>query len=299
MTPDPLVGVLPVDKPRGPTSHDLVARARRALGERRIGHTGTLDPFATGLMLLCVGTATRLAEFLTGMDKTYEATALLGVATDSGDSDGTALSTSDAWRELTEQAVLDALKGFQGVLSQLPPALSAKKVDGIPAHRRVRRGEEVTLEPKEVTIHALEVLAFHPPELTFRVRCSSGTYIRALARDLGDALGVGAHLTALRRTHVGGFDVAEALTPSELEDRAAVSRALLTPARSVAHFPRLDVTTDDARALGHGKRVEAEGMAESDTVAAVRGGDLVAVGAVTGGWFRPRKVFPMVDTVRG
>ena len=299
MTPDPLVGVLPVDKPRGPTSHDVVARARRALGERRIGHTGTLDPFATGLMLLCVGTATRLAEFLTGMDKEYVATAVLGIATDSGDADGAVVATSEEWRALAEERVAEALTGFQGVLSQIPPSLSAKKVDGIPAHRRVRQGEEVTLEPKEVTVHAMEVLAYHPPELTFRVQCSSGTYIRALARDLGEALGVGAHLTALRRTHVGGFDVADALILPELEDRSAVSRALLSPARAMSHVPRLDVTPDAAVALGHGKRVEAEGMGEEDTVAAVRGGELVAVGAVRQGWFRPRKVFPVIEAQRG
>lgn len=292
MIPPHLEGVLPVDKPAGPTSHDVVAAARRALGEKRIGHTGTLDPFASGLMLLCVGSATRLAEFLTGMDKTYEATAVLGVSTDSGDRDGTVLSTSEAWRQVSAASLEAAASALRGTLLQLPPALSAKKVRGVPAHRRVRRGEEVVLEPKEVTVHALEILEFEGPEVRLRVRCSSGTYIRSLARDLGDALGVGAHLTSLRRTSVGRFTVEGALELDALTDRSQVASALLSPLEAVRGLALLEVDGSGVRDLGHGKAVDAPDVGDGDPVLACSAGRLIAVGAVRSGRFRPRKVFP-------
>lgn len=291
MTAGALLGVLPVDKPEGPTSHDVVAAARRALGERRIGHTGTLDPFASGLMLLCVGAATRLAEFLTGMDKGYEAVVRLGVATDSGDRDGEVTRATEAWRDVTGEDVERALSGLRGTIVQRPPSLSAKKVEGVAAHRRVRRGEAVELPPQQVTVHELRVEAFAPPELRVAVRCSSGTYVRALARDLGDALGVGAHLTALRRTSVGAFDLTGALAPEDLSDRGRVAAALLSPLEAVAHLPRLDVPPPAVDDLGHGRSVEADALPDGETVVAAAAGRLVAVGAVRQGRFRPRKVF--------
>jgi len=280
-----------MDKPEGPTSHDVVAAARRALGQRRIGHTGTLDPFASGLMLLCVGSATRLAEFLTGMDKAYEATVLLGAATDSGDRDGEISSASDAWREVTADDVERALAGLRGAILQRPPALSAKKVEGVAAHRRVRRGEEVELAPQEVTVHELRAVAFAPPELRLFVRCSSGTYVRALARDLGEALGVGGHLTALRRTSVGPFGVAGALAPEDLSDPDRVAAAWLSPLDALRHLPRVDVAAAAVDDLEHGRSVEAPETPDGETVVAAAGERLVAVGAVRQGRFRPRKVF--------
>lgn len=291
MSQGDLQGILPVDKPEGPTSHDVVASARRALGLRRIGHTGTLDPFASGLMLLCLGGATRLAEFLTGMDKSYQAVVRLGMATDSGDRDGEVLSMSDAWSALGPGDVEAALAGLRGTILQVPPALSAKKVAGVAAHRRVRRGETVSLPPQEVTVHELSVLAFDPPDLRLAVRCSSGTYVRSLARELGTALGVGAHLTGLRRTAVGGFGVEGALAPDALASRDRVTAALLAPLEAVAHLPRLDVTPEAALDLGHGRPVEAGALADAETAVAAAEGRLVAVGAVREGWFRPRKVF--------
>jgi tRNA pseudouridine55 synthase len=286
-----LEGVLPVDKPEGPTSHDVVSAARRALAERRIGHTGTLDPFASGLMLLCVGPATRLSEFLTGMDKTYDATLHLGVTTDSGDRDGEVLERADGWRDVTAAQVEAALGPLRGTVLQVPPALSAKKVGGVAAHRRVRRGEDVTLDAVEVTVYEATVLALRPPEVRLRVRCSSGTYIRALARDLGHALGVGAHLTALRRTSVHGFTVDDAIALTDLVDADRVSGAMLTPLQALAHLPRLEVDADGAAALGHGRRIDAGGAADAPTVVAAGGGRVLAVGAVAEGSFRPRKVF--------
>ncbi|MBW3535341.1 MAG: tRNA pseudouridine(55) synthase TruB, partial [Gemmatimonadetes bacterium] len=218
-------GVLPVDKPAGPTSHDVVGMARRALETRRVGHTGTLDPFATGLLLLCVGPATRLSEYLTGLDKTYEATALLGTRTETEDAEGAVVSRDDRWKALEPSEVRDAVAAMVGPMAQVPPAFSAKKVAGEAAHRRARRGESFTLEAVVVEVYAAELLEVALPEIRFRVRCSSGTYVRALARDLGESLGTGAHLTALRRTRVGAFPVDGALPPPALEDPAAVSAA--------------------------------------------------------------------------
>lgn len=290
MTRGPAEGVLPVDKPPGPTSHDVVRAARRATGVRRIGHTGTLDPFASGLLLLCVGQATRLAEYLTGLEKRYEATARLGAATDSGDADGRVVATSAAWSALTPEAVEAALAGLCGEILQVPPALSAKKVGGTPAHRRVRRGEEVALEPQAVTVHELDLVELALPDLRLRVRCSSGTYVRALARDLGAALGVGAHLTALRRTAVGSFTLRGAVTAEALADGEAVARALLPPLAAVAHLPRVDVDGEGAQHLAQGRRVAAPGTPDAPEAAATLHEALLAVGAVRDGWFHPRKV---------
>jgi tRNA pseudouridine55 synthase len=285
-----LHGVLPVDKPSGVTSHDVVAAARRALGERRIGHTGTLDPFASGLLLLCVGEATRLAEYLTAEEKRYDATVRLGAATDSGDLDGDVLSTCEKWRDVTPEILEAALSELRGAREQLPPSLSAKKVAGIPAHRRVRRGEQVVLSARPVVVHELEATTFELPEVRLKIRCSSGTYVRALARDLGERLGVGAHLTALRRTAIGRFAVDRAIGLERLGDAQSVAEALLSPLRALGHLPRLEVGAEASEDLGHGRSVAVPG--ESDTSVAVTacGNRLVAVGAVEEGRFRPRKV---------
>jgi tRNA pseudouridine55 synthase len=284
-------GVLPVDKPEGPTSHDVVAVARRALGERRVGHTGTLDPFASGLLLLCVGRATRLAQFLTDLDKTYEATARLGVTTDTEDREGTELSTSERWNEITLQALEAALGDLRGSILQTPPQFSAKKVGGEVAHRLARRGENVTLEPRSVTVHELDVVGFDPPDVRFRVRCSRGTYVRSLARDLGEALGVGAHLTRLRRTHVGPFSVGSAVTLEGLQDPDRFSRAWIDPLYAVGHLPRLEVGAAEVTELQHGRSVSADGSWDRGPVIAAHGEVLVAVGEVRDERFRPRKVF--------
>lgn len=282
-------GVLRVDKPVGPTSHDVVAVARRALGVRRIGHTGTLDPFASGLLLLCVGGATRVAEFLTGMDKTYEATALLGVATDTEDRDGEVISRSDAWREVTRTRLEAALADLTGEILQVPSRFSAKKVGGVAAHRLARQGRDVELPPNAITVYSLEVVAFDAPEVRLRVRCSTGTYVRSLARDLGVALGVGAHLTALRRTAVGRFSVEGALDLDDLTLPDRVAAASLTPREALADLPRVELDADGARAVGHGRPI-ATPLPEGGPVTACLGEVMVAIGEVEGGHFRPRKV---------
>ncbi len=284
-------GVLPVDKPVGPTSHDVVQVARRSLGERRIGHTGTLDPFASGLMLLCVGRATRIAEFLTGLDKSYEAVARLGCSTDTLDRDGRVVAESDGWKELGEERLRDALAPFVGTILQVPPQFSARKVEGEAMHRRARRGERVDLPPREVTIYELELLEVRLPDIRIRVRCSSGTYVRALARDLGDALGVGAHLTDLRRTSVGAFDVGHALGVDDLKDDASVASAWLSPLQALAHLPLVRVDEEAMRALGMGRKITVDAPGPSPSVVAAFEDTLVAVGEVADATFHPRKVF--------
>ena len=287
-----LNGVLPLDKPEGPTSHDMVAVARRALRLRRIGHTGTLDPFASGLLLLCLGPATRLAEYLTALPKTYLARMRLGAATDTDDHTGEAISTSEGWRSLSEAEVREALRRQTGRLRQLPPRYSAKKVGGERMYAAARRGEELERTPVEVTVHRLEVVRFDPPEVEFEVECSSGTYIRAIARDAGEALGVGGHLSGLRRTRVGAHAVSGALPPETLEDSDAVRAALLTPGEAVSHLPRMVVDGEAVRRVGHGGKLSApDGLPEGVPIALfAEAGELIAIAERRGADVLPRKV---------
>ncbi len=253
-------GLLVVDKPAGWTSHDVVARARRLCGTRRVGHAGTLDPMATGVLVLGVNRATKLLTFLIGCDKTYLATVRLGQSTVTDDAEGDLVEDRDASR--VERATLDAaVAGLRGPIGQVPSSVSAIKIDGRRAYARVRGGEEVTLAARPVTVHRFDVHDVRHDgrhvDLDVEVEVSSGTYVRALARDLGDALGVGGHLTALRRTRVGRFDLSGASTLDELESVAAVGRipllAMADAAR--AQFPVHEVTAAEAVALGHGQRI--------------------------------------------
>ncbi len=291
--PEPeLAGVLPVDKPEGPTSHDVVDRARRALRTRRVGHTGTLDPFASGLLLLCVGPATRLAEYLVGLEKTYRATVRLGVRTDTDDRTGKPVAVSDAWRELDAAAVAAAVTGLEGTLLQVPPAFSAKKVAGERMYERARRGEAVDLAPVPVSVQRAQVLGLELPEVEIEIDCSSGTYVRALARDLGERLGVGAHLATLRRTRIGSYDVGAAVPADALDEDARVRAAWLTPAQALGHLGHLPVSLAQAAELGHGGPITAPAeLPEGEPVVVTEGGALVAIAEVVGGMLRPRKVF--------
>lgn len=246
-----------MDKPAGPTSHDVVAQARRALGTRRIGHTGTLDPFASGLLLLCVGWATRLAEYLVGLPKTYRATARLGISTTTDDVAGEVVAASERWRELTAAEIEAALLAQSGTLLQRPPDFSAKKVGGERMYQRARRGEPVQHEPVSVRVHRIEVLALDLPDVEFEVECSSGTYIRAIARDVGGTLGTGAHLTALRRTRIGTQDVGVAVPLDRLGDEETVRARWLTPLAALAHLPIVEVDEGEAAELANGAAVTA------------------------------------------
>ncbi|MFW6206816.1 MAG: tRNA pseudouridine(55) synthase TruB, partial [Gemmatimonadota bacterium] len=221
----------------GPTSHAIVARARRALGTRKIGHSGTLDPFASGLLLLCVDAATRLSEYLTGLDKSYRTTMRLGQRTDTLDPEGEIVEEDEAWKALDAKRVQETLAGFVGEIQQVPPQYSAKKIGGEAMHRKARRGERVELEPVTRRIEAMELLEVDLPRVRFRIRCSSGTYVRALARDLGKALGSCAHLLELRRTGIGGFRVEDAVSLDDLDDPESVRRSWISPRDALAHLP--------------------------------------------------------------
>jgi len=212
-------GVLLVDKPKGLTSHDVVYRLRRKLSMKKIGHAGTLDPMATGLLVMLIGKATRISQYLMSVDKAYEGEATLGVVTDSQDAEGEVL-TSLPVPELTEAQILDVMKGFLGDQYQTPPMHSAIKIDGVPLYKLARKGEEVEREPRFIRVMAFDLLSFAPPKLTFRLLCTKGTYVRTIAHDLGGKLGCGAHLSALRRTASGQFNIAQCLTLEEIEAMA-------------------------------------------------------------------------------
>jgi tRNA pseudouridine55 synthase len=260
-------GILLVDKPHGITSHDVVARTRRLAGTRKIGHAGTLDPMATGLLVLGVESATRLLHYLVGLDKEYLATIRLGWDTTTDDAEGEALPATSADRlaAATEQAIGEGMRRLTGVIEQVPSAVSAVKVAGKRAYQRVREGESVELAPRTVTVSAFELLAVRPGDgvidADVRVACSSGTYVRALARDLGGGLGTGGHLTALRRTRIGAFRVEEAAALDELD----VPASLLRPSDAARRaLPVATLTAQQAVDLGHGKRVEASDAAGAD-----------------------------------
>ncbi|MFT4228662.1 MAG: tRNA pseudouridine(55) synthase TruB [Microbacterium sp.] len=280
-------GILLVDKPAGITSHDVVARARRALGTRRVGHAGTLDPMATGLLVLGVDSATRLLTYLVGLDKTYEATIRLGSATDTDDADGQIVAAADAaaLAALDRHRIDRCVAALTGPISQVPSTVSAIKVGGRRAYDLARAGEDVELKARDVTVARFDVLDSRRRDgaldLDVVVDCSSGTYIRALARDLGDALGVGGHLTALRRTRVGPFSVTDAAGVDELGGAPLRSPADV----ATAVLGRLDVTADEARDLRHGKRLAgaATRLTAPCAAAVAPDGALVGVVAARGG----------------
>ncbi|ACB76098.1 tRNA pseudouridine(55) synthase TruB [Opitutus terrae] len=211
-----LDGVLLVDKPTAHTSHDVVARLRRKLNMKRIGHAGTLDPMATGLMILLIGKATTISQYLTSLDKEYEGTIELGKVTDSQDADGEVLSTLPV-PPFTEAEIRAAMAGFMGDQYQTPPMYSAIKVDGVPLYKTARKGGEVEREPRFIRVSSFELTRFALPQFDFRLRCTKGTYVRTIAHDLGQRLGCGAHLAALRRTATDKFKLADALTLDAIE----------------------------------------------------------------------------------
>ena len=273
-----------MDKPAGPTSHDVVQRVRRALGTRAAGHTGTLDPFATGLLVVLVGRATRLARFVEALSKTYLAVARLGFATDTDDPTGEPLGPPAPLDSVTEAGVRGALAALAGEQRQRPPRYSARRVGGERSYRLARRG--IAGEPAEttVTVHRIAVVSYAAPELVFRATVSAGTYIRALARDLGAELGVGAHLTALRREAIGPLRVDDAVSLDRVGPEA------LRPAQDVlGHLPALELDESARTAVGHGRPVPAPPDAMGD-VALLHEGELVAVGRAGDGQVRPAVV---------
>ena len=272
-------------KPAGPTSHDVVDRARRALGIERIGHLGTLDPFAEGLLVLVSGPATRLATFAGGWTKSYEGTARLGVATDTDDASGKEVATSDGWQRLDRAQVEQSLATLHGKQEQRPPAYSAVKIDGERAYKRARRGEDVAPAARTVEVHELALTRWDPPLFDFRATVGAGTYLRGLVRDVGQALGCGAHLTRLVRTAVGPFRLADAISAEQLTAAAARGPEVL-----VAELPRRELSAVEVDAVTHGRPVPAGESGAGLRVALFSGGALVAVAERADQDLKPRIV---------
>ncbi|WP_062203035.1 tRNA pseudouridine(55) synthase TruB [Demequina salsinemoris] len=291
---EPTPGLLLVDKPQGWTSHDVVGRTRRLAGTRKVGHAGTLDPMATGLLVLGIGRATKLLTYITGHDKAYEATIRLGQSTVTDDAEGDVTSSADA-SGVTDDAIAEGVAALTGDIMQRPSSVSAIKVDGKRSYARVRGGEDVELPERPVTVSRFEVLAIRRDDavvdVDVAVDVSSGTYVRALARDLGAALGVGGHLTALRRTRIGRIPLTEARTLEELSALVDTGEPLpllpLGPA-AAATLPPVSISDDDARALGYGQWIESDAGSEGEHLALLDArGELIALGERRGGKIKP------------
>ncbi|GAA4447867.1 tRNA pseudouridine(55) synthase TruB [Phytohabitans houttuyneae] len=287
-------GLVIVDKAGGMTSHDVVARVRRLARTRRVGHGGTLDPMATGVLVIGVGKATRLLTFVIGSTKGYTGTIRLGQTTVTDDAEGEVVATTPAG-DVTDDAIRGGLAALTGEIEQVPSAVSAIKIDGKRAYKRVREGEQVTLAARPVTISRLDLLAIRRPapdlvDVDVEVACSSGTYVRAIARDLGAGLGVGGHLTALRRTAVGGFTLAESSTLEELEKVApeVVNLPLADAARRF--FTAREATVDEAKTLSHGGPLDRAGI-EGPYAVFAPDGALLAIVREREGRARPEVVF--------
>ncbi len=289
-----LNGVLCVDKPLGVTSHDVVNRIRRVAHLRRVGHAGTLDPLATGVLLLCLGRTTRLIEYMVGHDKLYETTVRLGQSSTTYDAEGEIVAERP-YSHLTLNQIQDALEPFRGEIMQQPPLYSAIKQGGQPLYKLARQGKtEVERPLRPVTIHELTLINWEPPHLSLRIGCSSGTYIRSLGHDLGEALACGGHLSALRRLTVGDF-TAETAVPLDLLNPENISNYLLPPDTAVRHLPRVDLPETAAEAILQGKAIT---QAETPPAELARayGPDNQFLGIITASqdqWLA-RKMFPAV-----
>jgi tRNA pseudouridine55 synthase len=288
-------GVLVVDKPIGLTSHDVVQVIRRGTGIRRAGHTGTLDPRASGVLVILIGPAVRLSEYVSASDKRYQATIRLGSSTDTYDSEGT-ITSSASVDDITEDYFNEVLQRFVGEIEQVPPPYSAVKVQGRKAYDMAREGEEFELIPRIINVYSLEILEWALPEVVIDVYCSSGTYVRSLANDLGKQLGTGAHLVGLRRTKSGRFTLRDAVPLRRLQeafDAGNWYRFLIPAAEAMADWPMVELDADQVELVRHGHRVPADPEMKGLARGVSQQGDLVAlleVDAETQEW-QPRKVF--------
>ncbi len=292
-------GVLVVDKPVGMTSHDVVQVIRNGTGLRRAGHTGTLDPRASGVLVILVGPAVRLSEYVSASDKRYQAIIRLGSTTDTFDAEGK-FTRSNQPVDVTEAQFEEVLKSFIGEIEQTPPPYSAVKVQGRKAYEMARQGEEVDLAPRKIQVHHLEVLEWAPPEVVVDVHCSSGTYVRSLANDLGEKLGCGAYLVGLRRTKSGRFSLRDATPLRKLQEAFTAGnwyQFLIPAAEALGDWPAVELSPDEVEAVRHGHRVKVK---EGNTEAKVRGvstqGELVALMEIAtaedgSSEWQPRKVF--------
>jgi tRNA pseudouridine55 synthase len=286
-------GVLVVDKPVGLTSHDVVQIIRTGTGIRRAGHTGTLDPRASGVLVVLIGPAVRLSEFVSAEDKRYQATIRMGSSTDTYDAEGTP-STPEMPVDVTRDYFEDLLKGYVGEIEQTPPAYSAVKVKGKKAYEMARKGEEVKLEPRIINVHSLDLLEWELPEVVVDVHCSSGTYVRSLAHDIGEELGVGAHLVGLRRSKSGHFTLRDAVSLRELRDQfesGSWAQHLIPAAEALGDWPSVVLDEDALQRVRNGNRIPAEAGASGQARALSGEGELVAIIEEESGEWQPRKVF--------
>lgn len=286
-------GVLVVDKPVGMTSHDVVQAVRRGTGIRRAGHTGTLDPRASGVLVVLIGPAVRLSEFVSASDKRYQATIRLGSSTDTYDSEGQ-YSENRPVNHITEEQFEEVLSRFLGEIDQVPPPYSAVKVKGKKAYELARKGEKVELDARKINVYSLELLEWAPPEAVIDVYCSSGTYVRSLANDLGEILGCGAHLVGLRRTKSGQFSLREAVSLRRLQEAFTAGdwyQFLIPAADALPDWPLVELSPDEVEKVRHGHRVPAEADVEGWARGVTLQGDLVALMEIVEGEWQPRKVF--------
>lgn len=287
-------GVLVVDKPTGMTSHDVVQIIRKGSNIRRAGHTGTLDPRASGVLVVLIGPAVRLSEYVSASDKRYQAVIMLGTTTDTYDGDGRTTSSSPV--NITEEQFNEELQKFVGQIEQVPPPYSAVKVQGRKAYEMARRGEEVELAPRIINVYSLELLEWAPPEVVIDVNCSSGTYVRSLVHDLGSRLGCGATLTGLRRTKSGRFTLRDAVPLRKLNEAFADGswyQYLIPAAEALSDWPMIDLTDQEVDAIRHGVRIPAAANQQKKVCGVSAQGELVALLELDEEkmeW-QPRKVF--------
>ncbi len=287
-------GLIIVDKPVGPTSHSVVHVVRRGTGVRKVGHAGTLDPRASGVLVLCLGAATRLSEYLSAGTKRYEAVVRFGRSTDTYDGDGQIVRDTGQTPGL--EAIRSVLPEFTGVLEQMPPAYSAIKLKGKKAYQLARAGKDVDLEPRQVTIYTLVPVSYEAPDLTLEISCSAGTYVRSLANDLGERLATGAYLAALRRTQAGMFTLAQAVSLEDLQagfDDGSWAKHVLPAVDALPDLPLVEVDSGGMELVRHGRQVPAGGPVEGLARAVDASGILVAIleGNPQENVWLPKKVF--------
>lgn len=287
-------GVLVIDKPIGMTSHDVVQIIRKGTNIRRAGHTGTLDPRASGVLVVLVGPSVRLSEYVSASDKRYQAVVQLGTTTDTYDADGRVLNITAV--DISEKQFNDVLQSFVGEIEQIPPPYSAVKVKGKKAYEMARQGEEVKLEPRMINVFNLELLEWAPPEAVIDVYCSSGTYVRSLAHDLGEKLGCGAHLIGLRRTKSGRFTLRDAVPLRKLReafDNGSWEEFLIPAAEALSDWPAINLTPEELTIVRHGRRIPADPTLGNMARAISEDGELIGLlelDTETNEW-QPKKVF--------
>jgi tRNA pseudouridine55 synthase len=290
-------GVLNINKPSGVTSHDVVESVRKILHEKRIGHTGTLDPLATGVLVLCAGRATRIAQYLEAGEKEYKAIMRLGVTTDTLDAEGLILETR-SYTPPDQRKIVDVVQGFIGSIMQRPPAYSAVKVAGVPSYKLAREGKAELLKPRPVTIYSIELTAFEDPVVSLLVRCSKGVYIRTLCAEIGDALGMGAHLIGLERTRSGRFSIDTAVTLGRLQEMmtAGIAEQVVTPIdEALSAFPAIRISEAETVRVLHGNQITCPSSFANITSDHIRihspAGRLLGLARIVAGVLKPELVF--------